>query len=100
MEIENAGLIQIPLKSKNHPMNNIENSKIPSSTTTSTAKSNSAASNHYFSFRDITALQYVVADKSSPTFFLPNTSTLTANSTGQLPLSSSLRYPEKKKISS
>ena len=79
-------------------MNNIQDYKIPPSTTTSKAKGNSAASNHYFSFRDITALQYVVADKSSPTFFLPNTSTLTANSTGQLPLSSSLRYPEKKTL--
>ena len=69
MEIEkekNAGLIQIPFKSKNHPMNNIENSKIPSSTTTSTAKSNSAASNHYFAIRDIAELQDFVADKFGP----------------------------------
>ena len=66
MEIENAGLIQIPLKSKNHPMNNIENSKIPSSTTTSTAEGNIVASNHYFAIRNITALQDFVADKFGP----------------------------------
>ena len=67
-------------------MNNIQDSKIPPSTTTSIAKVNSAASNHYFALRDIATLQDVEADKFGPRVVLPNTSTLTANSTGQLPL--------------
>ena len=67
-------------------MNNIQDSKIPPSTTTSTSNGNSAASNHYFALRDIAALQDVVADKFGPRVVLTNTSTLTANSTGQLPL--------------
>ena len=85
------------LKREKFRMNNIQDSKIPPSTTTSTAKGNSVASNHYFALRDIVALQDVVADKFGPTVVLPNISTLTANSTRKLPLSSSLRYPENKK---
>ena len=97
---KHSGMIQIPFKSEKHQMENIQDSKIPPSTTTSTAKGNSDASNHYFTLRYIAELQDVVAEKFGPTVVLPNTSTLTENSTGQLPLSSSLRYPEKKKISS
>ena len=77
-------------------MKNIQDSKITPSTNTSTSKGNSSASHHYFALRDIAELQDVVADKFGPTVVLPNTYTLTENSTGQLSLSSSLRYPEKK----
>ena len=77
-------------------MNNIQDYKIPPSTTTSKAKGNSAASNHYFAIRDIAELQDFVADKFVTTVVLSNTPTLTENSTRQLPLASSLRYPGKK----
>ena len=77
-------------------MNNIQASKIPPSTTTIVSKGDSAASNHYFPLKYIEALQDVVSYKFYPTVVLPDTYTLTANTTIQLPLSSSLRYPAKK----
>ena len=77
-------------------MNNIQASKTPSSTTKIIGKYDSVTSNQYYPLRDSGALQYVVADNSPLTVVLPDTYTLTANTTIQLPLSSSLRYPAKK----
>ena len=44
----------------------------------------------YLLLRDIAALEDVVAEKFGPTVVLPDTSTLTANETGKLPLSSTI----------
>ena len=65
-------------------MKNIQASKIPPSTTTIIDKGDSDSSDHYFSLRYIESLKDVVADKFVPTFVLPNTSTLTANTTIKL----------------
>ena len=63
-------------------MNNIQAYTIPPSSSTIITKSDSAASNNYFTLRDIASLQNVVADKFGPTVVLLDTSTLTANATG------------------
>ena len=89
---EKPGLIQIPFKYKNHSMDNIQTSKIPPSTTTIIDKGDNAASKNYLPLRYIAKLQDVVSDKFSPTVVLPDTYTLTENTTRQLPLSSSLSY--------
>ena len=67
-------------------MKNIQDYKIPPSTTISTDKGNSAESKHYFALREISSLQDVVADKFVPTVVLTSTFTLTENSTIKLPL--------------
>ena len=71
-------------------MNNILDSIISPLFTIIIAKYDSAASNHHFTLRNIEVLQDVVSDKSVPTVVLTATSTLTANETGQLPISSTL----------
>ena len=67
-------------------MTNIQDSKIPPSTTTTIAKGDSSASNQYSPLRDIEALHNVVSDKFSPTVVLPDKSTLIENANVQLPL--------------
>ena len=77
-------------------MNNILSSIIPTPSTTIVSKVDITSSNHYFILWDIVALQDVVEDKFGPTVFFTDTSTLTANTTRQLPLSASLSHPENK----
>ena len=74
-------------------MNNIQDSKIPPSSTTIIAKGCSAAYNQHSPLQYIAALQDIVAEKLRPTVVLPDISTLTKNVTKQLPLSSTLIYP-------
>ena len=60
--------------------------KVPP-TITSIDKGDSAVSNHYYFFKDIAALQEIVADKFGPTVVLTNTSTLTKKSTETITIS-------------
>ena len=84
--VKHSGWIQIPFKSKNigwiisnilqyhyHPL-----------------QSYLKIFYDYLLLRDIAALEDVVAEKFGPTVVLPDTSTLTANETGKLPLSSTI----------
>lgn len=50
------------------------------------AKGNSAASKHYFTTKDSHVLLKVGFDAKSPTVLLPNSSSMTATATGELPL--------------
>ena len=77
-------------------MSNIQDYKIPPSTTTIIAKGDSAAPSHYCFLIDIDTLQNVVAGNFVPEVVLPDTSTLKANATGKSLLSSPLSYTSNK----
>jgi hypothetical protein len=68
----------------------------PQSSSIIIAKGDSAATSHYFASRDKNALTAVKKDTHGPTVILPDTSTLTATASGQLPFSSELSPKAKK----